>query len=147
MRYKKLNNKNIRTRIICLRKKIFFPKYYSRTSLSTSIKIGCYTHFPDLWRFLLPFPLKYQILETPQNTGLRLKTLINNNFLLNGFQILPWIKQTTELPRQRLELWRLLLPLKVYILDYLKFNSEIIRIVVKSLKCSNFLINSTQAVI
>ena len=45
---------------------------------------------------------------------------------------------------QPLELWRLLLLFKIYISDYLKFKSKNIRVVVKSLKYSNFLLNTIQ---
>ena len=77
-----------------------------------------------------------------KNTRLRLKVLINN-FFINGFQILKKNK-TMDFHTQRLKLWRFLLPFKVYYLNYLKFNSRKIRVVVKSLKCNNFLLNSIQ---
>ena len=48
---------------------------------------------------------------------------------------------------QHLELWQFLLPFKIYKSDYLKFNSKNIRVVVKSFKYNNFLLNSIQGVI
>ena len=72
------------------KKKYFFPKYYSCTSFNTSKK-----------RLLHPFSgtvtvsisfsdknIKYWK-ENRKNTRLRLKTLINNDFFVNEFQILP----------------------------------------------------------
>ena len=48
---------------------------------------------------------------------------------------------------QPLELWRFLLTFKIYLSDYLKFNSKNILEVVKSLKCNNFPLYSIQTVI
>ena len=58
-----------------IEKKRFFPKYYSRTTLNTS-KLGCFIHFLELRRFLLPFQLKYQILETePQKHTIKIQNI------------------------------------------------------------------------
>ena len=77
----KLTTKAFKIESYDLGKKIFFPKYYSHTWLST-LKIGCYTYF--CWTVTVSITfldknIKY--LETNcKNTQLRLKTLTKQWF-------------------------------------------------------------------
>ena len=72
------------------KKKDFFPKYYSRARPNTTKNRLLQPIFLNCDGFYYLFYKNIKCWEiNRKNNLLRLKTLINNDFLLNGFQIFP----------------------------------------------------------
>ena len=133
MRYLGFSSQNIRITFKWLNKKNFVLKCIQ--ALVSTHQKNTLLH-PFSWTVTVYINFSHKKISywkiDCKNIRLRLKTLINNDFLLNGFQIIAQIKPNNELSCPMFEtVKQFLLPFKVHMLDYQNFNSKNIRLGVK----------------